>query len=191
MELLAPAIETLCTPRLVLRPLSLDDTVSVVRICAPKEVAMNTLSVAHPYTLTDAEAFLGRITESMEKRETYCWAITIPTPSWEPGKHIGTIGLHCNWEHRHAEVGYTIGRPDWGKGYATESLRAVIAFAFARTPLVRLHAGYYTRNPASGRVLEKCGFVQEGTRPRMYQRFGDWIDLALMRLFREDWESTQ
>lgn len=184
-------METLTTQRLILRALSIDDAPSVVRICQPIEVAKNTLSIAHPYTLEDASSFLERITESMTKGDTYCWAVTLRSPSGDAGEHIGTMGLHCNYEHRHAEVGYSIGIDHWGKGYATEALCAVIEFGFSRVGLARIHAGYFTRNPASGRVLEKCGFVQEGLRPRMYERFGEWVDLALMRIFREDWEASR
>lgn len=184
MERVIPPIETLRTPRLILRAVAPEDAPSIAVVCAPKEVAMNTLKTPHPYTLDDAYAFLGRVADGVAKNELYSWGITLADA---PDRYIGTFGLHPNWEHRHAEVGYIIAMPEWGRGYATEAVRAVIAFAFERTPLVRLHAGYYTRNPASGRVLEKCGFVPEGVRPRMYERFGEWIDLALMRLFREDW----
>jgi [ribosomal protein S5]-alanine N-acetyltransferase len=186
-----PPMETLLTERLMLRALATDDAPSVVRICRPLEVAKNTLSIVHPYTVADADSFLERITESMAKGDTYCWAIALKSSAGDTGEHIGTMGLHCNHEHRHAEVGYTIAIDHWGKGYATEALRAVIGFGFLRVGLARIHAGYYTRNPASGRVLEKCGFVQEGLRPRMYERFGEWVDLALMRIFREDWEASR
>jgi RimJ/RimL family protein N-acetyltransferase len=188
---MTPSMETLRTERLVLRALSIDDAASVVRICKPLEVAKNTLSIAHPYTIADANSFLERITESMANGDTYCWAIALKSPGGEAGEHIGTMGLHCNHGHHHAEVGYNIGIDHWGKGYATEALRAVVEFGFTRVGLARIHAGYYTRNPASGRVLEKCGFVQEGLRPRMYERFGEWVDLALMRIFREEWEDSR
>lgn len=190
MERVAPPIERLHTRRLVLRALTLGDAASVVSICRPLEVAKNTLSIAHPYTLADANAFLERITESMDKGDTYCWAITLADREGRSGEHIGTMGLHCQHEHRHAEVGYNIAIEHWGKGYATEALRDVLRFGFERVGLERIHAGYYTRNPASRRVLEKCGFVGEGIRPRMYLRFGEWVDLALMRLFREDWRAS-
>ncbi|MBL8745879.1 MAG: GNAT family N-acetyltransferase [Phycisphaerae bacterium] len=187
MEPLIPDIETLQTGRLVLRPLTMNDAESVVRICSNFEVVRNMLTAPHPYTLADAETFLRKVTAQGHDRDSYVWAITRRTPRGDAGEHIGTIGLHGNWTHHHAEVGYCLARHEWGNGFATESLRAAVHFAFTRTSLVRLHAGYYTRNPASGRVLQKCGFTHEGLRPRMYLRFGDWLDLALMRLLREEW----
>lgn len=190
MERLAPEIQVLETPRLVLRAIASSDAESVLRICSSLEVAKNMLTAPHPYTPADAQSFLGRCKAMFDQRDGYVWAITKKAPDGNSGEHIGNIGLHCAWDHQHAEVGYTFGVPEWGKGYATEALRAVIAFAFTRTSIVRVHAGYYTRNPASGRVLEKCGFVPEGLRPRMYLKFGEWIDLALVRLFREDWIAT-
>lgn len=148
------------------------------------------LLAPHPYTRADAEAFLGRVDAELAK-QGYIWAVTKKSADGGAGEHIGNIGLHTNWEHHHAETGYAFGVPYWGQGYATEAVKAVLEFGFMQTSLVRIHAGYYTRNPASGRVLEKCGFKPEGVRPRMYLKFGQWIDLALMRLFREEWEAIR
>lgn len=187
MERVAPPIESLRTERLVLRPLVAEDAPSIVRLCGHIEVAKNTLTIPHPYSLADAHAFLGRMREAREQGKSYVWAITLASPVGEPGEQIGVIGMHCEWDHLHAEVGYNLGTAAWGRGYATESLRALVRFAFTRTPLVRLNAGFYTRNPASGRVLEKCSFVQEGLRRSMYQRFGERVDVALTGLFKENW----
>ena len=114
-------------------------------------------------------------------------AVVFMTPDGE-GTLIGSAGLHVDPPHRHAEIGYVLGIDRWGKGYATEAARAIVEFGFGTLRLHRLHAGYYTRNPASRRVLEKLGFREEGRRPQMYMRFGEWVDLVLVGMLRQEWE---
>src|SRR5439155_1050682 len=70
---------------------------------------------------------------------------------------------------RSAEVGYWLGEPFWGRGIATEALRAVTDYAFATFDVIRLEAGVFGWNPASARVLEKVGYTLEG---RMRQAVG-------------------
>lgn len=186
MERVIPPIEALRTTRLVLRPPRPADAPIIARNCAPLEVVMNTLTMPHPYALADAEAFLGRVKAGWESGEACTWAMTRAVADGAE-ELLGCIGLRCDWTHRHAEAGYVLGMAAWGQGFATEALRAVVEYSFTRTPLERLHASYFARNPASGRVLEKCGFRPEGVRPRMYLRFGEWLDQSLMGLLREEW----
>lgn len=80
---------------------------------------------------------------------------------------IGAIGYgpscDCSLPARAGEptVGYWIGKPCWNKGFCTEALRMVIEHA-RRQGIPSLISGHYTDNPASGRVMEKCGFVPTG-----------------------------
>ena len=62
-----------------------------------------------------------------------------------------------------AEIGYWLGKDFWGKGYATEAVQSVVAYAFEELSLVRLWAGAYQENTPSQRVLEKCGFYPHHT----------------------------
>lgn len=80
------------------------------------------------------------------------------------GTFAGGIGyLRFEAERRlSGEIGYWLGRRFWGRGIATAALRKVADLAFEREPILRLEAGAYSNNPASARVLEKCGFVREG-----------------------------
>ena len=68
---------------------------------------------------------------------------------------VGTVGLHIKSENDRAEIGYWIGIPCWGKGYATEAAAAVMCFGFQTFPINRIFAMPFGRNPASGRVLQK------------------------------------
>ncbi len=182
MERVGPPIEILRTERLVLRAVERADVETITRNASDFDVVRDTLTMPHPYRIEDAHAFIDRVENGMQAGDSYVWAICD-----HAADHLGSIGLHCDWKHLHAELGYVLGKHHWRRGYATEAVRAVVRFAFERTPLERLHAGYFTRNPASGRVLEKCGFVPEGLRPRMYLRFGEWADQALVRLLKSEW----
>jgi RimJ/RimL family protein N-acetyltransferase len=82
------------------------------------------------------------------------------------GALIGCVGYRAT-ERTHAEMGYWIGRQHWGKGFATEASRALIEIAKA-LKLPRLEASHFLDNPASGRVLEKLGFVATGMSAERY-----------------------
>ncbi|MBR3692211.1 MAG: GNAT family N-acetyltransferase [Clostridia bacterium] len=88
----------------------------------------------------------------------YEWAITL-----RDGTLIGSIGImDISRGERSGELGYCIARPYWNRGYGTEALRAVIAYMFDRVGLNRLEAYHAVGNPASGRIMEKCGMQKEG-----------------------------
>ena len=104
------------------------------------------------------------------------------------GSFLGWIGLHeCNADHRSAKLGYVLGEVAWGHGYATESARAVLGWAFDALPLNRVQAEVDTRNPASARVLEKLGFVHEGTLREDCVVDGVVSDSWVYGLLRREW----
>ena len=108
-------------------------------------------------------------------------------PDWA----IGANGYKINPCFNHAELGYNIHPDHWGKGYATESVRAILEFTFTRTDLHRVWAGYFPENPASGRVMEKCGMRREGVQKDQILRFGTYRDLVLMGITREQWGESR
>ncbi|MDX2115181.1 MAG: GNAT family N-acetyltransferase [Planctomycetota bacterium] len=184
-----PGNPTLSTPRLLLRRPCADDLPRFVTLFAPLAVVRHTLTFPHPYTIDDGRAFLERTAAAQEKGESFNFCILLRDDAASAPVVVGSIGLMVSATHRHAELGYTLGQDYWGRGIATEAARAVVSFGFA-LGLERIHAGCATTNPGSVRVLEKLGFVREGLRERMYYRFGEWMDLALYRMFREDWPAA-
>ena len=100
---------------------------------------------------------------------------------------IGTIGfMWVSCEHRSAEVGYSLARDCWNQGYATEALAAVLRFGFDTLGLNRIEAQHELTNPASGRVMEKCGMTCEGTlRQRVFNK-GRFSDVKLYAILRDD-----
>ncbi len=180
-----PSKLTLTTQRLILRPTDDSDLDDFIRVGSILAVARNTGTFPHPFTREFAIERLAKHRKSLEEGTGVCFAIRLK----DSGRGIGTTGFfgYCR-EHGHAEVGYVIDPDHWGKGYATESLRAVARHAFEDWGLRRLTAGYFTDNPASGRVLEKVGFRHEGVRRKHLLRFGEYRDDALMGLLREEYQ---
>jgi len=89
--------------------------------------------------------------------------------------------------HDRAELGYWVGRPYWGRGYATEAGLGLLAHSFGVLRLNRVFAIHYSRNPASGRVLQKLGMRQEGVMPQHIKKWGVYVDAVCYGVLRDDW----
>lgn len=132
----------------------------------------------HPYQLADAEAFLGRVVGATPET-TFAIAVD--------GAAVGAIGLELGeGEFRGtAEIGYWLGEPFWGRGIATEALRAVSDYAIATLSLHRIQAGLFPGNAASARVLEKAGYVLEGRFRKSIMKAGQPTDQLVYALVQE------
>lgn len=162
------------TERLLLRPGWPEDAPALARAIADEQVVRNLATAPWPYALADAEAFLAAPRDPVMPS----FLITERTDG-EP-RIVGSCGLGRRPSGL-VELGYWIARPHWGKGFATEAARALIDIA--RTlKLPRLEASHFVDNPASGRVLEKLGFVPTGLSAARYScaRGGD----AIAKLYR-------
>lgn len=175
-----PLQPELRTHRLRLRPFRMDDAPAVAGLCADRRIADTTLSVPHPYDENDARAWIATHREAWEAGRRADWAVT----SSDGNTLVGAVGLILEPIHRRAELGYWIGVPHWGKGYATEAARAVVDFAFDGLGLHRVFATHFARNPASGRVMEKLGFRLEGRMPGHAWKWGKPEDLVMRGLVR-------
>ncbi|MEP0905121.1 GNAT family N-acetyltransferase [Leptolyngbya subtilissima ST-M1] len=173
----------LCTSRLVLRPFALADVAAVVALAGDRAVAEYTLSIPHPYSEADAEEWINQRPAAWTEKKAINYAITLPD-----GDLCGSVGLGLYPTYNMAELGYWIGKPYWGQGYATEAGAAVVDFGFSTLGLNRINAIRFGDNLASGRVLEKLGMAQEGYRRRQTPKWGVYRDVALYGLLREDWE---
>ena len=106
------------------------------------------------------------------------------------GSLVGAIGLVDMVKGHQGELGYWIGKPYWNKGYCTEAGHALIEYAFTGLDLIRIHACHITRNPSSGRVMQKLGMKHEGTRKHHATRWGNFDDLELYGILKKDWEKV-
>jgi RimJ/RimL family protein N-acetyltransferase len=98
------------------------------------------------------------------------------------------VNLRWNPDFRSASLGYCFTEAAWGHGYATETARAVLQWGFDTLPLNRVQAETDTRNVASARVLEKLGFVREGTLREDCVVNGDVSDSWVYGLLRREWQ---
>ncbi len=91
---------------------------------------------------------------------------------------MGGCGVHPldDVRHRTAELGYWLAEPCWGRGIATDAVRALVPVAFAESGIVRLEAGVFSNNTASMRVLERCGFTREAVHRRAITKHGVLLD---------------
>jgi RimJ/RimL family protein N-acetyltransferase len=171
---------TLHTARLRLRAFAPEDAPVVQRLAGDFAVADTTLRIPHPYEDGMAEAWIASLADEYQAGRQVVFAITLTGTA----ELIGAIGLTIQHEHRRAELGYWIGRPFWGRGYATEAAGAVLAWGFGALELNRIFARHFARNPASGRVLEKIGMRPEGVsraHVRRWDRFEDLVQLGILR----------
>lgn len=105
----------------------------------------------------------------------------------DTGAFAGDCGLNIlAHEPRLAQIGYTIARPWWNRGLATEAVLALVDYAFASFPLHRITASADPRNAASCRVLEKAGFVKEGHFRQSEWFKGAWVDDMLYARLRDE-----
>ncbi len=176
----SPILET---SRLKLRPYSEADIAELVPLIGAREVAATTLRIAHPYTEQDARAFLV-LAEEPDK----IWlAITLRAD----GRQIGGIGLRVDDQHQHAELGYWLGVPYWGQGYATEASREMLRYGFEVLGLHRIFASHFTHNPASGSVLRKLGMRNEGCQREHLRKWDRFVDSELYCILRQEWKDRE
>jgi RimJ/RimL family protein N-acetyltransferase len=148
------------TERLLLRPGWVEDAPALLTAIGDERIVRNLARPPWPYRLADAEAFLAR-----ESAADAPMCLVFLRDAGAP-RLIGGIGFGPKTDDGR-EFGYWIAKPYWGRGFATEAGRAVIANARHSLRIDRLDAGHFLDNPASGRVLAKLGFRPTGiTRMR-------------------------
>lgn len=143
----------------------------------PRIAAMMRDSFPSPYTVEDARRFITTASGS----ENLLLAIEVD------GESVGGIGIYpLDDVHRKtAEIGYWLAEPYWGRGIVTDAVRAIVPAAFERFAISRLHAGIFSLNPASMRVMEKCGFCREAVHHEAITKNGVVMDEVLYVRFRE------
>jgi ribosomal-protein-alanine N-acetyltransferase len=175
-------LPTLETDRLILRAFRLEDAAAVKAFCGTREIADTTLAIPHPYPDGAASAWIATHQPAWQAGTGATFAIT----ARDVGALVGAIGLTITKEHASAELGYWIAIPSWNQGYCTEAARAVVAFGFDSLKLHRIQAHHLTRNPSSGRVMQKIGMRTEGLRRDAIRKWGRFEDIACYGLLSSD-----
>ena len=141
---------------------------------------MNTARIPHPYRLADAEQFIAAVNR---RDGEVCFVIA----------HADTLIGACGIDPREdaPELGYWLGARYWGRGYATEAVRAVVDYAFGDLEHETLQAGARVSNLTSRRVLEKCAFQWTGVRLTRIRAINSAAPVDRFRLDRGLWLSLK
>ncbi|HEX6536395.1 MAG TPA: GNAT family N-acetyltransferase [Gemmatimonadaceae bacterium] len=174
---------TLETPRLILRPLVLSDAPEVQRLAGAREIADTTLTIPHPYRDGMAEQWI----ETHDAQFAEGKMVTCGATERGGGALTGVISLVLEREHARAELGYWIGTPYWGRGYATEGARAMLRYAFSELGLSRVYACHFSRNPASGKVMRKIGMKYEGCLRSHVRKWDRLEDIEVYGVLAGEW----
>ena len=158
--------------RLILRPARPPDVAAMTVWLGDYDVAKMLARVPYPYGESDAESFIALA-------EPHRFAIQRK----QDGLFMGMIGLYAEDDY---EFGYWLGKPFWGRGYATEAARRLVSYAFMELDRETVHAGWFYDNPASGNVLAKLGARHNGSRMRDCLARGHKVLCHEMLLTRAD-----
>lgn len=146
------------TRRLALRHVCFDDAPRILGYAGDPAVSRMLAVVPHPYTPAHASAFIG---DAMASNAAGDGLVLAVARRREAGALIGVISF-ARRSDTVAEIGWWLGKPYWGKGFATEAVAAMVEIAFRDPTLAALSAGAFADNAASLRIQDKIGFVRTG-----------------------------
>jgi RimJ/RimL family protein N-acetyltransferase len=170
------------TERLVLRAPRHEDVKAIAMLANDRRIAENTARIPFPYRLSDAQDFIDQVNRPGSE---IAFLITLAD-----GTVMGACGL-AFVERQPPELGYWLGVPHWGKGYATEAVRAVIDYAFTDLDHEALASSARVTNPGSRRILEKCGFQWTGAGLCRVRALSSSVPIDRFRLDRSIWASLK
>jgi RimJ/RimL family protein N-acetyltransferase len=158
------------------------DQPALIQHLNDREIYDRTLRIPFPYTDNNADEWLALVAKITEQQgRPVHFAIRSADDALIGG--CGFDGFQVGKSHR-AEVGYWLAKPYWGRDVMTSVVKRVCQYAFEEFGLVKRTAHVFPHNPASVRVLEKCGFQEEGFLRRHFLKDGKFIDARLFALLK-------
>ncbi|MFC5700152.1 GNAT family N-acetyltransferase [Cohnella faecalis] len=164
--------------RILLRPVLLDDAEDMYEYTSDEET---TRFIYDQHT--DLNRTKNLIANYFMKEPIGKYAILLK----ESNKMIGTIEFRIHEHNKSGELGYTLNRHFWGRGYMTEAGNLILQLAFNTLDLERVFAEHDVRNSASGKVLSRLGMTYEGTRRRNHIVKGVLADSAHYSILKEEY----
>lgn len=176
--------QTITTERLTLRKFVAEDAKDMYENWAKDEQVTKYLTWPPHESLETTQYVLSLWCNDYKNKNFYQWAIVFE------GKVIGSISVvRISDENEYAELGYCLSRNYWGKGIMSECAKAVTDFLFAQVGVNRVSICHAVKNPASGRVAQKCGLTFEGTHKEEFKaQYGEFLDISYYAIVRKDWE---
>lgn len=167
-----------------LEPIALAHAAAVQALASDARIA-DTSNVPHPYPSDGAVTWIRYTMALRDQGREINFAIV----EEGTGTLVGVCGvLNIEGTPKRGELGYWIGVPYWGRGYASEAARELVRIVFEEQGLAALHSSCLVRNPASRRVLEKAGFRHVGYGRHPHSKWGPTDRFALFELTREEWK---
>jgi [ribosomal protein S5]-alanine N-acetyltransferase len=177
-------MSALPTERLILRKISMEDRDAVFAWARDPEVSRYGSWDSHR-TPHDTETFIESCLKQYDREGLGPWAIELR----ETNLVVGTCGFgYVDRLDRRGGIGYFLARSEWGNGFATEAVRAVLRFGFGPLALNRIEARCVPANTASERVMQKVGMKYEGLLRQDMFKAGAFLDLKLYARIAEDCE---
>lgn len=174
------------TARLALRPPEAADIATMARLADNLAVASMTARLPFPYRESDARSFV----QAQEAERLAGRDLAFVIEARDGTGLLGCIGLHRRDTGR-VEIGYWLGEPHWGSGYATEAARAVIDYGFERLDLEVIGGECRVINDRSRRVLEKCGLHYTGSGLSAAPARGGALPVDRFELTHRNWQSLK
>ncbi|MEE0858041.1 MAG: GNAT family protein [Acutalibacteraceae bacterium] len=177
---------TIETERLILRRFEYTDDEAMLKYWVADEAIQSLYSEPVYSTKEDVRGLLDKYIGSYEKNDYYRWAVVEKTT----GECIGQIAYFLVDNKNHfAEIEYCIGSNFQCKGYATEATKSVIAYGFNEINLHKVQICTKTINTPSKRVIEKCGFVYEGTLRDYFYMNKEYVGRLYFSILRNEFEA--
>jgi RimJ/RimL family protein N-acetyltransferase len=164
-----------------LRRPTLADVRAIALLANDRRIAENTRRLPHPYSQDHAVDFI-RATAELGSETVFLIE--------HDHAAVGMVGIDCSTPDA-AELGYWLGVEHWGRGFGTEAARGAIDFFFEEFDGNHLYAGARVTNPASRKVLEKCGFQWSGVELHRFEALRSSTPVDCFRLSRGVWMSLR
>lgn len=173
------------TARLVLRPPVAADVPAVAALANDRRIAEMTSRMPYPYGLADARAWID--SAALPSPVSATFALFEKAGS----RFVGACGFGALGDNPEIHIGYWIGLPFWGNGFATEAAHAVIDCAFTASDIAEIVGACRVTNPASRRVLQKCGFQYRDNGLSPSRALGGSVPVERFVLERDIWEALR
>lgn len=179
--------QTIVTPRLTLRRFLGGDAEQMFKNWTNDSRVAKYVTWQPHGNIENTKALLKMWIDGYKDDNFYNWAIEYDN------EIIGNISaVEMNDKLECATIGYCMGFDYWNKGIMTEALGAVIRYLFDTVGVHRIQSEHDTMNPASGKVMSKCGMIYEGTKRKMIKNHdGELIDLAQYAILSDDYNKCE
>lgn len=172
------------TERLIIRSFKNSDYKKVAEACNEPDLAKMTLGIPIPYTEQNAKDWIAKVKVNEKEGISYELAVCFKD---KPNHVIGSVAIiDIKKRAQRGEIGYWINKNFWGQGIATEAAKAIINFGFNTLNLHSIIARHFEHNPASGRVMQKCGMRYAGMLREHESRFDTFFNVVYYDLLKSE-----